>query len=143
MPTLFRIAASSLAALVTLADAQACPIEAAAYEPVGRAGEGWRIEFARLEESHVVAIVSGPFEGSPVDLRASFGKLGGWPYHLGQAPAIFFNEALESARPYGTAPHYMIVHRLDAHVAYVALDRMTVGLGEPMWRLEGCGENSR
>jgi hypothetical protein len=122
------------------AASEPCSMSGASYRPIGRTSEeGWRIEFGAADfGSAFAALVYGPFDGSPVELEARFGTIGGWPYHIGRAPVAFFNATLEPATPYKTAPRYMFVHHLDATLAYRTTKGMTIGLGAPMWRLAEC-----
>ncbi|MEK6250004.1 MAG: hypothetical protein N2C12_17605 [Planctomycetales bacterium] len=129
-----------------------CAIKDAVYRPIGLdPGKGWRLEFTKhdfnevqnLESTQNVAIVSGSFDGSPVTLNVGFFKIGGWPNHIDHAPTNFFNADLT---PYflwsytDEAPNYMTVQGLGSVVAYKSSRSLTVGLGSPIWRLEGCRE---
>jgi hypothetical protein len=125
------------------AASEPCSMSGASYLPIGQASEeGWRIEFGNADfKAAFTVLVYGPFDGSPVELAARLGTIGGWPYHIDRAPAAFFSATLESATPYKTAPRYMFVHQLDATLAYRTTKGMTIGLGAPMWQLAGCRAN--
>lgn len=128
----------------------ACAIKDAVYRPIGfDPEEGWRLEFAKpdlsenpdLKSIHSVAIVSGSFDGSPVTLNVNFFKIGGWPNHLDHAPTDFYNADLTQSslwRYTEEAPSYMTVQGLGSLVAYKSTGNLSVGLGSPIWRLEGC-----